>query len=298
MRQRSKPPASSPAPGQIKFINALLRYGRKKLGLNFAGSFRKFDDSKKSANWLYVSRAHIIESVIRYRSRPLPFKFSWDRSHLVRSAAAYRRSGHDTYLFSAEGHGGGNCPVTPALLLSSLARQAYVVIHEGWHSTLGRKHIRLPYPLEEATGRVVGCFGAIEFAREQGDVELAAEAVNQEKDWAAFARFVNRWHGRLSRLYAGGQTRIKTRKRALLREAFKEAGRLREKMKTYWESKELEADMNNAFFLRYYDYTRYYPDAAKVARSAENLAQAAEVFKTFGSEDNPIHALKQLARQC
>ncbi len=281
---------------QLRFIKALLEFGRSRLGLDFAGSFEKIDTSAETANWLYVSPAFRIESVVRWRSRPMKFKFSWDRRQLKRSEAAYRGRGFDTYLFSAEGHGGGRCPITPALLASSPARRGYVVIHEGWHSTLAKERVSIPYPLEEATGRVIGCFAIIEFARERGDCELLAEAVNQEKDWAAFAAFVNRWHRRLAKLYLGGARNMAKRKAELLRKAAANAARLRKKMKTAWEQKELEANLNNAFFLRYHNYTCHYGTAARVARATGDLRKASDLFKKLQSEEDPVRALKKLAR--
>jgi hypothetical protein len=269
---------------RIRSIKALLEFGVRKLGLDFAGSFQKADTRAEFANWLYVSHAYKIESAIKRRPGATRFKFSWDRRYLKRSAAAYRGLGFDTYLFSAEGHGGGKCPITPALLASSPARRGYVVLHEGWHSTLHKKRVRLPYPIEEATGRAIGCFGIIEFARESNDTGLLAQALAQERDWSLFAGFINRWHRRLSKLYAGKSSRMALRKRELLEEAGAEAAKLRKKMKTHWERKELEAKLNNAFFLRYHDYTCYYSAAARVVKASCSLKKAAESFKKLQNE--------------
>jgi len=281
----------------MNLVRDLLAYGRADLKLNFAGSFIKYDKNNETANWLYVSRPFKIESAVTLRSGKLPFKFSWDRKHLERSGAAHRGKGFDTYLFSAEGHGGGNCPVTPALLSSTPARAGYVVIHEGWHSTLRTKKIHMPYELEEATGRAIGCFGIIEFAKKHKRKKLLEQAANQEKDWAAFARFVNKWHKKLSELYSTKKNPSRD-KISLLEKASSEALRLSDSMKTYWEKKELLAHLNNAFFLRYYSYTHYYPLVAKVVRKAGTLREAADIFRNLGNEENPEKILKKLARTC
>jgi predicted aminopeptidase len=264
---------------RLRFIQELLNFGRRKLGLDFGGSFEKYDPNAESANWLYVSRPFKIVSVLKHSSKPVPFKFSWDRPHLKRSAATYRGHGYDTYVFSAEGHGGGRCPVTPALLASSPARCGYVVIHEGWHSTLHKEKVKLPYRLEEATGRAIGCFGIIEFARESGNKELLEQSLAQEIDWANFASFINRWHGRLTRMYTGGSKDKAILKTKLMEKAQIEAAKLKKKMKTQWEQKELEAKLNNAFFLRYHDYTCYYSIAASVVKASGSLRKAAESIK-------------------
>lgn len=294
-RRRKDASMGRPAAGDagISQVRALLEYGRSELGLDFAGSFERLNTRSETANWLYVSHPFRIESALRRQSQPMRFKFSWDQKHLKRSAAAYRGMGFDTYLFMAEGHGGGRCPVTTSLLASSPARRGYVVIHEGWHSTLHREDVKIPYPLEEATGRAIGCFGIIEFARKHADRELLRESIEQEKDWAAFAGFVNRWHRRLTKTYKNG--RSTTSKHSLMEKAGAEAARLAEKMTTAWEPKELGAEMNNAFFLRYYDYTCYYPAAARVARAAGSLRQAAQIYKDLQNRENPFRTLKSLA---
>jgi len=281
---------------RLRFVRAVLEFGRSELGLDFAGSFEKFDSSRESMNWLYVSYPDEIESAIRRHSRHVPFKASWDIKYLRRSAAAYRGRGFDTYIFTAEGHGGGKCPITPALLASSPARRGYVVIHEGWHSTLRNQGVKIPYPLEEATGRVIGCFGIIQFAGKRADRELLTQALDQERDWALFANFINRQHKKLTKLYWDGGKNPARRKRELLEKAAAEAAKLRKGMKTDWERKELEAKLNNAFFLRYHDYTCYYPSAASLARSASNLREAAAIFKKLREEKDPLRALKRLAR--
>ena len=280
----------------IRFVKELVRFGRQEIHLDFDGSFESMDTRAETANWLYVSEALRIASAVKKGTLPLKFKFSWDREYLRRSAAAYRGLGFDTYLFSAEGHGGGNCPVTPALLASDRARQAYVVIHEGWHSTLRKEQVSLPYSIEEATGRAIGCFGAVEFARAHSDKELLAQAIHQEEDWSNFARYINRWHGRLTKMY---ESRIKNKARhkaEMLLAAESEAARLKKKMKTFWEAKELEARLSNAFLLRYHSYTCYYPLAARIVKSCGSIKKAAEVFKKLGDEDNPVKSLKTIAR--
>ncbi len=283
-------------PTGIRLIKELVRFGKSHINLDFDGSFESVDARAETANWLYVSEASEITSAVKKSGRRLKFKFSWSRKHLKRSAAAYRGLGFDTYLFSAEGHGGGNCPITPALLESDRARQGYVVIHEGWHSTLRREKVNLPYDIEEATGRAIGCFGIIEFARERSDPELLAQAVHQEEDWSSFACFINRWHGRLSKMYTGGAGNMPRRKADMLLTAGAEAAKLRKRMKTFWEAKELDAALNNAFFLRYHSYTCFYPLAARVVKSCGSVKKAARAFKKLGDEKNPVRSLRAIAR--
>jgi hypothetical protein len=82
----------------------------------------------------------------------------------------------------------------------------------------------------------------------------------------------------------------------MLRDAAAEAAGLRKKMKTSWEARELDAGLNNAFFLRYHSYTCYYPLAARVVQSAGSTGRAALLFKKLHGEKDPVRALKSLAR--
>jgi hypothetical protein len=277
-------------------------FGERVLGLDFAGSFQRFDSSLKTANWLYASPAHRIESAFKDKKKTLPFRFSWDREKLEREREECLSRGLDTYLFSAEAHGAGDCPITEELLRSEKVRQCYVVLHEGWHSTLRKEGVELSYLLEEATGRVIGNFGAISFARKEEDAVLFARACEQERDWARFANYINRWHKRLTELYkkvaekvrkgakkTGGNLRfeliekVRRARESSLKKAGREAKDLVSTMRALWETKELNNAVNNAFILRYYSYTKYYSLAVKTLRESGGLVAACARFKGAGT---------------
>jgi hypothetical protein len=294
----------------IQFIHRIREFGERVLGLDFAGSFQRFDSNLGTANWLYASPVHRIESAFKEKKTSLPFRFSWDREKLEAERQECLSRGLDTYLFSAEAHGGGDCPITEGLLHSEKVRQCYVVLHEGWHSTLRKESIGLSYLLEEATGRVVGNFGAIIFARKEEDPVLFARACEQERDWARFADYINRWYERLTSIYkkvaeearqdrkksSGSGWRVAMMEKILqvrepaLRKATKQAKDLASTMSTLWEIRELGSTVNNAFILRYRSYTRYYPVAVKTLREAGGLAAACVRFKG-GRTAAPVNPL-------
>jgi hypothetical protein len=265
----------------LRFIRDLRTYGERVLGLQFAGSFARLAPRYRAANWIYAVHADRLESALPGNET---FQFSWKIGQVRRWDRYHRRRGRDTYVYSAEAHGGGRCPITPCLLAASRARQGYVVLHEAWHSTLHLANIHMPYPLEEATGRVVGVIGAIDFAKARGDQALLREARAQARDWGVLAGFVNRTWPRLDRFYrtARGKPRLRTRRRRLLREIGEEARRLRARTSSAWEREELTRRMNNALFFRYYDYTRYYPLSLRVYRRAGSLRRAMKIYRRSG----------------
>lgn len=274
---------------RIEFVHALVAYGEQKLGLRFAGSFARYDSRRSQAHWLYSVHPDRLESALKDNE---PFRFSWDLARVRRWERDERRRGRHTYLYSAEAHGGVACPVLPGLLRASRARQGYVVLHEAWHVTLRIEQIRMPYVLEEATGRVVGVMGAIDFAERFGDRELLAAARAQARDWGRLAGFINRSARRLQR--AGREAASGQGRRRLLREFGREALDLREEITSPWECEELTREINNAFIFRYAAYTQFYPLALRVYKRIGSLRRTLNLYKHAG-QTGAIRELRRAA---
>lgn len=272
---------------QLSRVRALLVFGAETLGLEFAGSFQRYVSRHRTANWFYAAESDRLRSALPENAL---FRFSWNRATARRWERRHRARGDHTYLYSAEAHGGGHCPITPSLLRAAPARQGYVVLHEAWHTTLRLRGLQMPYALEEATGRVVGVIGALEFARAQGDREMVREARDQLRDWGRLAAFVNRTTRRLERFYrraaAAGE------RRHLWREIRAEARALRDRLRSPWECEELTREMNNAFFLRYSDYTRFYPLALRAYRRTGDLRRVMRLFERV-ARDGAIRELRR-----
>lgn len=257
---------------KIEFIKKITSYGEKELGLDFKGSFEQFSSRSRTANWLYVSSKDHIKSMLPENATYL---FSWDTTKLAKKEKYYKAKRFHTYLFKAEAHGGGKCPITPSLLEATPARQLYVVLHEGWHSTLSAKGLRIPYSIEESSGRLVGIQGAVGFCKWAGDKDILSQVFDQAKAWKDFAFFINTAFVNLG---AGTSA-------AALHAIKIAATRLSKNMPQSWEKAELsEHDINNAFILRYHDYTGHYPLCLKLLKRFKHLNKTIkimqEVFKT------------------
>ncbi len=264
--------------GRLTYIRDLRAFGEQDLSLQFDGSFRRFSGRYRTANWLYIVHRDRLATAWPGNDT---YRFSWEISRMRRWERYHRGRGRHTYLYSAEAHGGSRCPVTPALLAAGRARQAYVVLHEAWHATLRLAGIRMPYALEEATGRVVGVVGAVRFAERCGDRSLLREAKQQLHAWGCLARFVNRTHRRLDRFYRGSpNARERHREMRIIRQ---DARNLRGRVASVWEHEELTREMNNAFFFRYHDYTRLYPLALRVYRHHQSLRSTMRTFLRAGN---------------
>lgn len=275
---------------QLAFVKAIRRFGEDRLGLQFDGSFERYVGKYKTANWLYAVHPDRLESALPGGQI---FRFTWDLAQARRWQRYQRDKGMDTYLYSAEAHGGARCPITPAMLAAPRARQGYVILHEAWHSTLRLRNIRMPYPLEEATGRVVGVLGAIHFARYRRDRDLLEEAFAQKNAWGDLARFVNHTTRRLERAYAGRAPR--RARREILSRARRAADRFSARTASVWEREEFRREMNNAFFFRYRDYTRYYPLALQVYEHLGSVKRAMDRYARAGRQgamDHLRHSLQ------
>jgi hypothetical protein len=258
---------------KIKFVKSIKKFGEKELGLNFAGSFSRMAKDSFSCNWVYACYKNKMESVFEKRR---PFEFYTEMEKALERQKELDKKKYDTYFYHAEAHGGGKCPITKEMIESDKARQCYVVLHEAWHTKSRINGHNFPYPFEESSGRVVGLFGGMEFARYLKDDELLKMTTDQETAWSMFADFVNDSYSRLKELEEEKASVVKFTE--LKRELNSIAAELYKTVPDSWEKSELKKEINNAFILRYYDYTVHYPIAKKIYLKSGSLRSAMEIY--------------------
>ncbi len=270
---------------KIKFIKDIKKFGENQLGLKFGGSFSRMAKGSFSCNWVYACYKNKMESVF---GDDRPFEFYPDMDEALERQKELDKKKYDTYFYHAEAHGGGKCPITKEMLESDRARQCYVVLHEAWHTTSSINGHNFPYPFEESSGRVVGLFGGIEFAKYLKDDELLKITTDQEAAWSMFADFVNDSYERLKKLEEKKAASAQFSK--LKKELNLKASELYNKVPDSWEKSELKKKINNAFILRYHDYTVHYPLAKKTYLKSGSLKSAMEnyskMFKIPSTHDS------------
>jgi len=256
---------------KIEFIEMIKKFGEERLHLKFDGSFEKFSDKDFSCNWVYATAKTKLKSIFDF-----PFEFYSDESKAKERISELRTDNYDTYFYHAEAHGGRNCPITKELLNVSKARQSYVILHEAYHSTCRLNDYNLQYAFEESSGRVVGLFGAIEFAQSIGDEAFYQAAIQQEKAWEMFAQFINAIWMETSAVLLDfpSQNHIEKMKKDIRNRA----DSLSKKMFDSWEKKELQKDINNAFLIRYRDYTIFYQKTKEIYLKENNVASAVKRY--------------------
>ena len=258
---------------KIQFNKDIKKLGEKELGLLFAGSFSRMAKESFSCNWVYACPKNKMESVL---GNEMPFEFYPDMDKALERQKELHKKKYDTYFYHAEAHGGGKCPITKEMLESDRARQCYVVLHEAWHTTSSINGHNFPYPFEESSGRVVGLFGGIEFAKYLKDDELLKITSDQEAAWSMFADFVNESYNSLKELQGSKATTAQFTK--LKKELNSKAAELYKTVPDSWEKSELKKEINNAFIIRYHDYTVYYPLAKKIFLKSRSLKEAMEIY--------------------
>jgi hypothetical protein len=277
---------------KIKFVKDIKKFGEKQLGLNFAGSFSRMAKGSFSCNWVYACYKNKLESVF---GTDMPFEFYPDMDKALERQKELDKKRYDTYFYHAEAHGGGKCPITKEMLESDRARQCYVVLHEAWHCTSSLNKHNFPYPFEESSGRVVGLFGGIEFAKHIKDDELLKITTDQEKAWSLFADFVNDSYLRLKDLSDKKASAAKFTK--LKKELDLEAEELYRTVPESWEKSELKKKINNAFIIRYRDYTVHYPLAKKIYLKSGSVKSAMEAYsKLFVKAKTEKQAMKVIEK--
>lgn len=115
-------------------------------------------------------------------------------------------------------------------------------------------------------------------AEKLNDSNLLEATVNQEAAWSMFADFVNKVWDELQEFYSSNPAMeaIKLKKA----EFNKRGAELAAELPDSWEKMELSKEINNAFILRYHDYTVYYPHAKRIYNMYGNLAETIRHYKT------------------
>jgi len=240
---------------KLNFIKKIVEFGKNELNLEFGNSFSEYSEEHKICNWLYVCYPNKFKSALPNRSE---FHFFWKEAEAKKVQEDFDNKGFHTYLYQAEGHGGENCPITNGLLNATKERQAYVVLHEGWHITVRHKKYKMSYPFEESSGRALGLEGAILFALEQNDSQLYLNCCNQMQAWKLMSDYINISRNKLKYgLFFSG----KNKQQLLFNEINFMAKQTVKQMPESWERNELNRQINFAFILRNYSYTKYFTEA-------------------------------------
>jgi len=232
-------------------IEQIKQYGEG-LGLDFGNAFKNVNFSGKTVfYWVYASYKDKIESAINLEDRDCPFEY-FGKNKAAAQLRIKELDEFDTLLFPAGVYGvADNCPITKSLLEAPLYEKADLIFHEGLHNFLALNEITISNSLEETLACQIGFRGSIQFMAQHFPQVLRYPIQNQ-KEWLILTTFVNNFYHQLTQCYEekSGQ------REKILSEAKKEINKLPATFQTRWEAT-LNLPMNNAFFLRYIDYTKH-----------------------------------------
>ena len=278
-----KPPAG------IAFVKSLVSFGESALGLDFGESFKDFESDGTPPQWLYVSERYQIKSVFDYYAHPYIGAFR-NKETMESLASGFEKLGFDIYLFTAEAWGGNPCPILPMLLKQSRTRQAYVVLHEGWHITVWRRKIKIPYELEEPIAIAIADIGASTFADKTGDKELLKDLTLLKNTRGRFRCAVNDAATSLKNGYEelAGRTQEDTeavRKKLLGSVVYNPVWAEAEKAGVLLGGITRFQPINNAFFLRYGTYYNYLGIVEEAVKCMRNPLKATDFFSRLPSPE-------------
>lgn len=235
---------------KIKEVKEVKRFGESELGLNFGKAFSRLDISKtQHFYWVYASPKNKLHPM-RSSDGASYNKFRHNKKDAEIFLKKLEKEGYDVLLFEAEAAGFKECQITKGLLKLPHAELTWIVLHEGFHIHSDINGIKIPYKLEEAICNYIGFNGAIEFFKKYNP-SLLPEALAEKNDYASFFKLCLKYYTELSECYEkGGKKREE-----ILSSARKEFNALKKSCKSRAIKDRCSLPINNAFFVRYRDYT-------------------------------------------
>lgn len=284
---------------KIEFIRTLRNFGEKELGLCFGESFRHFASDQFPPQWLYVSERYRIQSLINNFGWPYIGKFQKPET-MASLAFDFQQLGYDIYIYTAEAWGGAPCPILPILLEQPRIRQAYVVLHEGLHTTQWHRKSKTPYVIEEPAAIAIADRGIMEFAEYARDKSLFRDLLLLRVFRKKFEQAIKRATLMLEEKYKEVAERAKEKKEAereKLLSAMRADSIWQDAEETGVTVKDLNRtqEINNAFFLRYGTYYTHLSLVHAAEKRFSTTREAIDFFMSLPKELN--ESLEQLRRK-
>jgi len=153
-------------------------------------------------------RSHSNQSVVDYRcyyTGKLELPESYEQLKLMagtKDGCTLDPAKFDVFFYPIEAVGSGKSPVTSSLEHTSVERVMMVVPHEDFHGS--ERLAQLPATLNEAAATLIGFLTAAEVAHDTFgvDSEVYRNLLLEPELFLHKSAIVNRYHGRLARLYA------------------------------------------------------------------------------------------------
>jgi hypothetical protein len=200
----TSPPSTSAAADRKDLVSAVKRV-EKKLGFRRTKNFYK-----ESAEPAVAYRC--------YYTGKLELPDSYAALQMVAGTKAgcpVDTQEYDVFFYPMDANGSGRTPVSATLANESVERFLVVVPHEDYHAN---KELRkLPETWSEASATLIGFLTAAEVAGQQfgENSEIYRNLQREPELFAGKAEIVNRYHTRLSQLYAAARARQISEREAL-----------------------------------------------------------------------------------
>ena len=283
--------ATGASPSRPELIRAIKRL-EKKLGFRRTGNFKTQSDAIAAYyRCYYTGKLELPESYEGLELR-----------QGTKEGCPVDAGQYDVFFYPIEAVASGKSPVTASLERDSMERFLVVIPHEDFHET--KELQKLPATVTEASSTLIGFLAAGEVARQKlgPDSEVARNLAREPELFLRKAEIVNRYHARLSRLYAEAhsgevsQPDAVAEKGRLFAEMQQECQAIRPDPRSF--NKCLAAN-NNAGLAFDRTYTRYYPLTYGVfiahGRDPKTSIDAIKQAVAVKSEPEAVRRLEALA---
>jgi hypothetical protein len=276
-----------------KDLLAAVKHLEKKLGFRRTKSFRTASaDSAVSYRCYYTGKLELPDS--------------YEKLQLVQGTKAgcpLDANKFDVFFYPLEASGSGKSPISASLQHESVERFLVVVPHEDFHA---KKELgKLPASWGEASSTLIGFLTATEVARQEfGDNSEVYQNLRREPElFARKAAIVNRYHARLSELYASmraGETSeadAQAQKQRAFEELHQECAAIAPEPKSF---NRCPAASNNAGLAFDETYTKYYPIMYQLylaeARALKPTLEALQSALNAATEAEALHDLEKASQ--
>ena len=269
-----------------------VKHLEKKLGFHRTGNFKtRSDQIAAYYRCYYTGKLELPESYEGLELR-----------QGTKDGCAVDPEQFDVFFYPIEAVASGRSPVTASLEHDSIERFLVVIPHEDFHES--KELQRLPAAFTEASSTLIGFLTASAVARQKfgPDSDVSRNLAAEPELFLRKAEIVNRYHARLSKLYAAARSGEISRPDALAQKA-----RLFTEMQQECQAispnprsfNKCLAANNNAGLAFDMTYTRYYPLTYEVfvaeGRDPRATIDAIKHAGAVKSEPEAVRRLQELA---
>jgi hypothetical protein len=227
---------------KLEMIIKLKTFISKEVGMSIPEDFYStWEDGVVTNYILYTSSKHEVKSVI---SRPFQY-FGKDETAAIQAKKKQDSLGYETMLYETKNT--VSTKLSSSLLDFPKESIVFIIIHEATHAHLKNK--KVPYIIEEATCEVIANLASMDFFKQYNEAEFS-KAKKQQKLNEKLVKKINESQKLADLTLFEHKQKLFTTTDKKIKNIVKRGNELHKDRFNY--------DVNNAFYIRYQNYTKNY----------------------------------------